>query len=84
MPATIFTKKNIAGAIFMLIVIVIAGIFFFSLDPVSAAPAHAVLSPMVFQISPGDGFRTIAETTAFPNRKPWPRYGLLPPAMQTI
>jgi len=57
----LFTKRNIVGAVFILIVIVAAGFFFFSLDPVAAAPASATPSPAIFQISPGDGFRTVAE-----------------------
>jgi UPF0755 protein len=61
MPGGIFTKKNIVAAVFMLIVIAVAGSFFFSLDPVAPPPANGALSPAIFQISPGDGFRTIAE-----------------------
>ncbi len=61
MPSRIFTKKNIVGVVFILIIIVIAGLFFFSLVPVSAAPANGTLSPVIFQVSPGDGFRTIAD-----------------------
>jgi UPF0755 protein len=57
----IFTKKNIIGAVFILIVIVAAGLFFFSLDPVATAPASASASSVVFQVNPGDGFRTVAE-----------------------
>lgn len=41
----------------MVIVIIVAALFFFSLDPAAAAGA----SPAVFQVSPGDGFRTVAE-----------------------
>ncbi|HEY5221302.1 MAG TPA: endolytic transglycosylase MltG [Candidatus Paceibacterota bacterium] len=54
-------KKKIVGAVFILIVIVVAGWLFFSLDPVVAAPANGAASPTIFQVSPGDGFRTIAE-----------------------
>jgi len=58
----IFTKKNIIGAVAVLIVIIVAWLFFFNLDPVDpAASAHVVASPTVFQVSPGDGFRTVAE-----------------------
>ena len=61
MQSTLFTKKNIIGAIFILIIVVMAGFFFFSLDPVAAAPANDGAVPVIFQVSPGDGFRTVAE-----------------------
>ncbi len=61
MPGKIFTRKNIIGALFILLIVTVAGLFFFSLDPVAAAPANAAASPTIFQIRPGDGFRTVAE-----------------------
>jgi UPF0755 protein len=63
MPNIIFTKKNIVGAAIIVIVIIAAGIFFFSLDPVCAsAGSGATAAPQViFQVSSGDGFRTVAE-----------------------
>ena len=57
MPNTIFTKKNIVGAIVVVVFITAVGFFFFGLDPVVASSG----SLMVFQINSGDGFRKVAQ-----------------------
>lgn len=54
----LFTKKNIAGAIIILLIVAAAGYFFFNLDPVNAAAGG---SATVFQVSAGEGFRTVAQ-----------------------
>ncbi|HUC31742.1 MAG TPA: endolytic transglycosylase MltG [Candidatus Paceibacterota bacterium] len=59
MPNRIFTKKNIAVAIVIVIVITAAGLFFFSLDPVNATAGNN--SPIVFQVGVGDGIREISQ-----------------------
>ncbi len=51
------TKKNIIGAIFIVIAFAAAGWFFFSLDPANAALDGV---PVIFQVSPGEGFRAVA------------------------
>ena len=57
----ILTKKNIIVGIVIALVIIVAGWFFFSLDPVDAAAGSAATPPIVFQINPGDGFREVAQ-----------------------
>jgi UPF0755 protein len=42
-------------------VIIAAGWFFFSLDPVNATAGSATTSPIVFQVNAGDGFREVAQ-----------------------
>ncbi len=46
------------GGIGVVIVVVVAGLFFFGLDPIGNAAGTA---PVVFQVSAGDGFRTVAQ-----------------------
>jgi UPF0755 protein len=52
-----FTRKNIIIATVVAVVIVVAGLFFFSLDPADAAQA----APVVFTVNTGDGFMEIAQ-----------------------
>jgi UPF0755 protein len=52
-------RKNIIWTVIPLIIIAAAGWFFFSLDPVSTRATTG--SPVVFQVSPGDGFREVAQ-----------------------
>jgi UPF0755 protein len=55
----IVDRKNIIWGIAIVLVIALAALFFFNLDPVSnVANANA---QTVFQVSPGDGFRTVAQ-----------------------
>jgi UPF0755 protein len=57
----ILTKKNIIVGIVIALVIIVAGWFFFSLDPVDVAAGSAATPPIVFQVNPGDGFREVAQ-----------------------
>jgi UPF0755 protein len=57
------SRKNIIWGIAIVLVITAAALFFFNLDPVSGT-ADAT-SQIVFQVSPGDGFREVAHNLSF-------------------
>ncbi len=61
MMDTVITKKNIVGGAFVMVIIVIFGTFFFSLDPVSAVKNDSAAPSVVFQINQGEGSRAIAQ-----------------------
>jgi len=54
-------KKNIIIGIVIAVVIITAGWFFFSLDPVNVVAGGTATPPVVFQVNPGDGFRDVAQ-----------------------
>ena len=55
----VLTMRNVAWTVAVAVVLLAAGLFFFGLDPVNDAASTGPAT--VFQISAGDGFRTVAQ-----------------------